>query len=271
MGDGHRFQRRLGYRCSVLWGFRRWKTPSPSGRLARCSTPSTRKRVVVARPAPAPHATRTLRGRRARWGVQSATSTGSSRPPSVASMRRWTTDGWCNVARTGWGTSASSAPGARGARRACWRMGSGDNRWQGRRQGGAHVPSARTYSPFPPPRLPHATCCWLPKRGLARCASQARTRIPDAPDAAVGCTESGANGAGTPAAGPPTRCPALAAARCPAPAAQQPTAHHHGLGRGGGAQQGAEQDRRVFMQRPGNQQRPHRRFHTDAVRTYVSD
>ena len=49
--------------------------------------------------------------------------------------------------------------------------------------------------------------------------------------------------------------------------AQQPTAHHPGLGRGGGAQQGAEPGRRVFMQRPGNQQRPHRRFHTDAVRT----
>ena len=40
---------------------------------------------------------------------------------------------------------------------------------------GPIAPSARTYSPFPPPRLPHATCCWLPKRGLARCASQART------------------------------------------------------------------------------------------------
>src|SRR5215470_1174443 len=43
-------------------------------------------------------------------------------------------------------------------------------------------------------------------------------RIPDAPDAAAGCTASGANGAGTPAAGPPTRYPALAAARCRAPA-----------------------------------------------------
>jgi hypothetical protein len=39
---------------------------------------------------------------------------------------------------------------------------------------GGRVPSARTYSPFPPPRLPHATCGWLPKRGLARCASHAR-------------------------------------------------------------------------------------------------
>jgi len=42
--------------------------------------------------------------------------------------------------------------------------------------------------------------------------------IPDAPDAVAGSTASGTNGAGPPAAGPPTRCPTLAAARCPAPA-----------------------------------------------------
>ena len=92
-------------------------------------------------------------------------------------------------------------------------------------------------------------------------------RIPDAPDAAVGCTESGANGAGTPAAGPPTRCPALAAARCPAPARSAANCSPPRSRSGRWRSTGAEQDRRVFMPRPGNQQRPHRRFHTDAVRT----
>ena len=42
-------------------------------------------------------------------------------------------------------------------------------------------------------------------------------RIPDAPDAAAGCTESGANGVGTPGAGPPTSCPAPAAASVSSP------------------------------------------------------
>src|SRR6516165_5247815 len=39
-------------------------------------------------------------------------------------------------------------------------------------------------------------------------------RIPDVPAAAGGCTESGVNGVGMPGDGPPTSCPAPAAAAC---------------------------------------------------------
>jgi hypothetical protein len=48
---------------------------------------------------------------------------------------------------------------------------------------------------------------------------------------------------------------------------EQPTAHHRHLGRGASAQQGAQPRRGVFMQRPGNQQCPHRGFHTREVLT----
>src|SRR5262245_32035326 len=57
-------------------------------------------------------------------------------------------------------------------------------------------------------------------RSLAPLVVPARPaqRIPDAPDAAAGCTESGVSGASTSAPGPPTTCPAPAASRCPIPA-----------------------------------------------------
>lgn len=46
---------------------------------------------------------------------------------------------------------------------------------------------------------------------------------------------------------------------------KQPTAHHSPLRQGGSAQQRTPQGRRVFMQRPGNQQRAHCGFHTRGV------
>jgi len=46
------------------------------------------------------------------------------------------------------------------------------------------------------------------------------------------------------------------------PPAQQPTAHHCPLGRGGSAHQGAQQRRRPFVQCPGHQPGTHGRFHT---------
>ena len=49
--------------------------------------------------------------------------------------------------------------------------------------------------------------------------------------------------------------------------AQEPTAHHRQCGRDGGVQQGPEQGRGVFVQRPRHQQGPHCRCHTGAVLT----
>ena len=87
-------------------------------------------------------------------------------------------------------------------------------------------------------------------------------RILDVPDAAVDCTESAANEASTPARGPQTRCPAPAAAGCPALTRSAANCSPPPLGRSGGAQQGAQQRCRPFVQRPGHQQGAHRRFHT---------
>src|SRR6266849_1771879 len=57
-------------------------------------------------------------------------------------------------------------------------------------------------------------------QGVHRLAVPARFArwLPDAPDAVADCRESGANGGGTPGDGPPTTCPAPAAAASPAPA-----------------------------------------------------
>ena len=119
---------------------RRWRTTSSSGRRSRCSTPSTRRSVGVSRRAPDQAATRTPRWMRSRWGVKSAASTGDAMPPGGGCTRRSTTPGGCSASRTALGTCASSAPCARGSKRACWKMGSGDRRRQGRPEGAVILP-----------------------------------------------------------------------------------------------------------------------------------
>src|SRR5215510_13612046 len=120
---------------------RRWKTKSSSGRLSRCSTPSTRQSFSGSRTVPAQAAARTRRWMRSRWGLKSATSTGYSMPTFGAFTMRLTTNGWGSLSSTGWATSASSVTSVSGSRRACWRMGTGDRRRKGRPKGAAHVRS----------------------------------------------------------------------------------------------------------------------------------
>ena len=80
-------------------------------------------------------------------------------------------------------------------------------------------PSARTYRSFLVPyaffKPPFAVC-----PGVHQLAVPARfaPRIPDVPDVVDDCIESGANEGGTPGDGPPTTCPAPAAAASPVPA-----------------------------------------------------
>jgi hypothetical protein len=77
-------------------------------------------------------------------------------------------------------------------------------------------PSARTYDPSPHISL---TPLVAGGRNVGWLVVPARPapRIPDAPDAVAGCTESDVSGAGRPARGPPTTCPAPVAAAYPAP------------------------------------------------------
>ena len=70
--------------------------------------------------------------------------------------RRSPRPGGCRASRTALGTSASSAPCARGAKRACGKMGRGDSRRQGRPKGAGPVrcwpsaPSTRSVTAGPP-------------------------------------------------------------------------------------------------------------------------
>src|SRR5215831_15396874 len=77
-------------------------------------------------------------------------------------------------------------------------------------------PSARTYDPSSHISLTPLVAGGR-NVGLLVVPARPAPRIPDAPDAVAGCTESDVSGAGRPARGPPTTCPAPVAAAYPAP------------------------------------------------------
>ena len=81
---------------------------------------------------------------------------------------------------------------------------------------GESCPSARTYDPSPHISLTPLVADGR-NVGLLVVPARSAPRIPDAPDAVAGCTESDVSGAGRPARGPPTTCPAPGAAAYPAP------------------------------------------------------
>src|SRR5262249_8891512 len=81
---------------------------------------------------------------------------------------------------------------------------------------GVIPPSARTYDPSPHISLTPLVAGGR-NVGLLVVPARLAPRIPDAPDAVAGCTESDVSGAGMPARGPPTTCPAPVAAAYPAP------------------------------------------------------
>ncbi len=64
MGDGHVFQRRLRYRCSVLWGFQRWRIGCGNGQLHGGCVPLTHRMFSRAPLESVPGAIRPWRGRR---------------------------------------------------------------------------------------------------------------------------------------------------------------------------------------------------------------
>ena len=78
------------------------------------------------------------------------------------------------------------------------------------------APSARTYDPSSHISLTPLVAGGR-NVGLLVVPARPAPRIPDAPDAVAGCTESDVSGAGRPARGPPTTCPAPVAAAYPAP------------------------------------------------------
>jgi hypothetical protein len=112
-----------------------------------------------------------------RWCTRSAG--GSSARCATSGISRPARQNRCPRAMILWSTSRSWPVRWRPRCSSALRLGSGLARRsgalaQGWAMKGRAQPICAYLRPFPP-RLPHATCCWLPQCGLARCASHART------------------------------------------------------------------------------------------------